>query len=139
MPLFCTVTKAFVTSPMPWTMSMLVLHPNMTRFTDKTGEDVNVSVGGAAVNVGVKEGVAVFSGVTGEMTVTFDDGVEVATKTGGGIMKGVGVRMPGVEEEIAVQTGNGWGATLQPSHELVHSANKRKKINFHIFPLYTCE
>lgn len=88
-------------------MSMLVLQPKMTRFTDNTGADVTVSVGGAAVNVGVKDGVTEFSGVTGEMTVTFEDGVEVVPKMGGGIMNGVGVRIPGVEEEIAVQTGNG--------------------------------
>lgn len=91
------------------------------------------------VNVG--DGVNVFSAVTGEITVTFEDGVWVWVfiKMGGGMINGVAVTMPGVDEEIGVQTGNGWGATPQPSHELINIAKKRNKINFFIFLLYTGE
>ena len=55
------------------------------------------------------------------------------------MINGVAVTMPGVDEEIGVQTGNGWGATPQPSHELINIAKKRNKINFFIFLLYTGE
>lgn len=104
-PLFFTVTKAFVTSPMPWVMSMLVLQPRITRFTDCMGAKVAVTVGCTGVNVNVEVGVKVFSGVTGKITVTFVEGVAVSPKTGGGIMKGVGVTMPGVRVGTEVHTG----------------------------------
>ena len=104
-PLFITVTKALVTSPMPCVMSMLVLQPRMARFTDCIGDGVNVSVGGIGVKVVVGVGVNVISAVTGEITVTFDDGVSVFTKTGGGMRKGVGVLIPGVNEGMGVHTG----------------------------------
>ena len=125
-PLFCTVTKALVTSPMPWVMSMLVLQPNMLRFTDCIGASVGVSVGGIGVNVSVGDGVIVLSAVTGKITVTFEAGVSVLTKIGGGMMNGVGVIIPGVSEGMGVQTGNVCGATPQISHELINAAKKRK-------------
>jgi len=53
----------------------------------------------------VGDGVCVFSGVTGEITVTFEAGVSVFTKIGGGMMNGVGVIIPGVNEGMGVQTG----------------------------------
>jgi hypothetical protein len=86
---------------------MLVLQPRITRFADCTGTKVNVTVGWMGVNVNVGVGVNVFSGVTGEITVTFVDGVDVSPKMGGGMMNGVGVTMPGVEEGMGVKTGNG--------------------------------
>jgi len=104
-PLFITVTKALVTSPIPCTMSMLVLQPRMARFTDCTGVKVKVSVGRLGVKVAVAVGVNVFSAVTGEITVTFEEGVWVFTKTGGGIINGVGVTTPGVNEGTGVHTG----------------------------------
>ncbi len=107
LPLFFTVTKAFVTSPMPCVMSMLVLQPNMTRSTDCTSAGVNVVVGCMGVKVNVGDGVNVFTDVTGEITVTFEDGVWESEKMGGGMINGVGVTMPGVLEEIGVKTGNG--------------------------------
>ena len=107
MPMFFTVTKAFVTSPMPCVISRLVLQPNMSKAMDCTGTAVKVSVGMARVLVGVGDDVIVFSGVTGDITVTFDAGVFVLTKMGGGIIKGVGVKMPGVWVGTGVQTGNG--------------------------------
>ena len=61
MPLFITVTKALVTSPMPCVMSMLVLQPRMARFTDCIGDGVNVSVCGIGVKVVVGVGVNVIS------------------------------------------------------------------------------
>jgi len=66
------------------------------------GADVNVSVGrtGASVNVG--DGISVFVGVIGVITMTL--GVFVK---GGGRIIGVAVTMPGVLDEIGVQTGNG--------------------------------
>lgn len=88
-------------------MSKLVLHPRITKATDCTGAEVNVSVGRAGVIVGVEVDVAVLTGVTGEMTVTLEKGVSVLTKIGGGMMKGVAVTMPGVWVGFAVQTGKG--------------------------------
>lgn len=116
---------------------MLVLQPNITRFTDWTGASVKVSVGRLGVKVGVGDGVVVFSAVTGDITVTFEDGVTVLTKTGGGIMNGVGVTIPGVSDGMGVQTGNVCGATPQTSHELINTAKKRKQKNFFILLLYT--
>ena len=114
MPVFFTVTYAFVTSPMPWRMSMLVLQPRISTARDCTGVDVNVgvkvkvgvgvSVGVIGVLVSVGEGVSVFVRVTGTMTVT--PGLAVAVK-GKVIMIGVAVTMPGVREGGTVQTGNG--------------------------------
>lgn len=118
-------------------MSMLVLQPIISRATDCTAAAVNVPVGWAGVNVGVGDWVTVFSGVTGEMTVTFDTGVSVFTKTGGGMMKGVAVTMPGVWVGIAVHAGKGCGATPQMSHEVSDAANNRNKTILFIFPLYT--
>lgn len=135
-PVFFTVTKALVTSPMPWLMSMLVLQPSISRLADWNGAAVNVSVGWRGVNVGEGDGVIVFSGVTAEITVTFVTGV--FTKTGGGMMKGVGETIPGVWVGIAVHTGNGCGATPQMSHEVSINANSRKKMILFIFQLYTC-
>jgi hypothetical protein len=103
---------------------------------------VDVVVGGMDVSVVVEVAVSVFSGVTGEMTVTLEDGVEVevATKIGGGMMKGVGVMMPGVKEAIGVQTGKVWGATPQASQEVINIAvNRNITIFFITFPLYTPE
>jgi hypothetical protein len=114
MPVFFTVTYAFVTSPMPWVMSMLVLQPRISTTTDCTGVDVNVgvnvnvgvgvSVGVICVLIGVGEGVSVFVRVTGAMTVTPELAVSVK---GNVIMIGVAVIMLGVREGTTVQTGNG--------------------------------
>ncbi len=120
-------------------MSMLVLQPSIFRVTDCAGAEVKVSVGWRGVNVGLGEGVIVFSGVTGDITVTFEAGVFVFTKIGGGMMNGVGVIIPGVWVGIAVQTGNGCGATPQSSHEVSDAAINRKITILFIFPLYTCE
>jgi hypothetical protein len=83
-------------------------------------------------------GVNVLSGVICEISVTFEKGVDVAPKIGGGMMNGVGVTMPGVGEETGVQTGKGWGATPHPLQELINTDKNRKNINFFIFLLYTC-
>ncbi len=101
---------------------------------------MDVVVGGMDVNVVVGVAVSVFSGVTGDITVTLEDGVRVATKTGGGMMKGVGVTIPGVKEATGVQTGNVWGATPQISQEVINIAVDRNIMIFFItFPLYTPE
>ena len=78
------------------------------------------------MTVALGVGVRVLSGVTGEITVTLEDGVEVATKMGGGMMKGVGVTMPGVKEATEVQTGKVWGATPQISQAVITVVNKKK-------------
>lgn len=136
-PVFCTVTKAFVTSPMPWVISMLVSQPNMTRFTGCTGASVSVSVGGMSVKVDVGDGANVFSAVTGEITVTFEDGVWVWVfiKMGGGMINGVAVTMPGVNDGAGVQTGNVWGAIPRTSHELISIVVSRKKMILFIFSI----
>lgn len=118
---------------------MLVLQPSIIRFTDRIGAGVCVSVGRMGVNVGVWDGVIVLSAVTGKITVTFETGVSVFTKIGGGMMNGVGVTMSGVKEGMGVQTGNDCGATPQTSHELINDVKKRKQISFFIHLLYTCE
>ena len=87
---------------------------------------MKVVVGGMGVNVAVGVEVRVFSGVTGEITVTLEDGVDVATKMGGGMMKGVGVTIPGVKEATEVQTGKVWGATPQTSQAVITIVNKIK-------------
>lgn len=136
-PVFCTVTKAFVTSPMPWVISMLVSQPNMTRFTDCMGASVKVTVGGLSVKVVVDVGVSVFSGVTGEITVTFEEGgwLWVFIKTGGGMINGVAVTMPGVNDGAGVQTGNVWGAIPRTSQEVINIAARKVKTIFFIFSI----
>lgn len=86
---------------------MLVLQPRMTRLADCTGGCVNDNVGTIGVKVGAGDKVIVTSAVTGDITVTFEEGVDVSAKTGGGMINGVGVTIPGVEEEMGVKTGNG--------------------------------
>ncbi len=83
-------------------MSMLVLQPRMSTATDCIGADVNVSVGRIGASVAVGDGVSVFVAVIGVITITL--GVFVK---GGGRIMGVAVTIPGVLDEIGVQTGNG--------------------------------
>lgn len=114
---------------------MLVSQPNMTRFTGCTGASVSVSVGGMSVKVDVGDGANVFSAVTGEITVTFEDGVWVFIKMGGGMINGVAVTMPGVNDGAGVQTGNVWGAIPRTSHELISIVVSRKKMILFIFSI----
>ena len=83
-------------------MSMLVLQPRMSTAMDLTGTIVDVSVGRIGASVDVDDGVSALVGVTGVITIM--PGVIVNS---GGMIMGVAETMPGVLDEIGVQTGNG--------------------------------
>lgn len=111
----------------------------MMRFTVCAGASVKVVVGGIAVNVAEGDGVIVFSGVTGDITVTFVEGVCVSTKIGGGMINGVAVTIPGVCVGMGVQIGNVCGVTPQMSHALISVIVNRKRTIFFIIFYYTPE
>lgn len=99
---------------------MLVLHPRISTVTDCMGANVTVSDGVGGVNVKVGLGRFVLVGVTGVRMMT--PGVSVASKVGGGMIKGVAVTILGVFVETGVQTGKGCGGTPHVSQAEMKSA-----------------
>lgn len=112
---------------------MLVLHPRISTLTDCTGVFVGVSVGVTGGNVATGEGVSVLveilTGVNVELGAAISPGV-------GDRMIGVAVMTPGVRDGMGVQTGNGWGATLQASHPESRRIQKIKAKIFFMPALY---
>jgi hypothetical protein len=74
----------------------------MSTVTDCIGNDVKVSVGRIGTEVNVGDGISVFVGVTGVITIT-----PAVLVNGRRRIIGVAVTMPGVLDEIGVQTGKG--------------------------------
>lgn len=109
-------------------MSMLVLHPRISMATDGNGTRVFVADGGA--NVGDRVGDAVSDGVGDMGADDVTTGVTEKFNVGGGMIKGVAVKMGGVLVGGGDNTGNGCGATPQISQDVRHSPRKTMIIRF---------
>ncbi len=96
--------------------------------TDGNGTRVFVADGGE--NVGDKVGDTVSDGVGDIGTEDVTTGVTVKFNVGGGMIKGVAVKMGGVLVGGGENTGNGCGATPQISQEVRHSPRKTMIIRF---------
>jgi hypothetical protein len=99
---------------------MLVLHPKISMATDWIGDWVNVWVGWAGVTVAEGGGVGLAVSVTCEIIVTA--GVIVP---GGGMIRGVGEMILGMEDGTGVHTGKGCGGTPHVSQAV---RNRRKRM-----------
>jgi hypothetical protein len=125
-PVFLRMTKAFVTSPMPWVTSMLVLQPRTSTATD--GPPGGLAAGG--VRAGVSDGISVGA----DVAVMNWRGVDVAIAAAGvalaAITTGVAVRIEGVlvggRKGVGGLKGPGW--ITQPLQDARKSTGNIRRI-----------
>jgi hypothetical protein len=139
---FFRTTKAFVTSPMPWVTSMLVLQPRIsTERAGPLGEPVGVALGVSLESEGVHDGVFVVVG-TEKLVAVATWGVEVTLATP--ITTGVGVKMEGVlvggRNGVGGLNGPGWSTQpLQDAKRSIESISRIAGMVFFIlFSSYHC-
>lgn len=109
----CEISRPVLQPMIPTCMAWKGGTVAVTEAVSVTG-GVNVKVGGTSAGV---------VGVIGVMGTT--PGVGEAVMVGIKMM-GVGLRIPGVRDGIAVQTGNGWGATFQSPQAVSRKVIRRK-------------